>query len=139
MQITFSCVTCGYQLSAPPHLQGAAIGCPQCQTQQTVPLVPQTVAVLPPAMPAAQAACNRQTYILVGVLTAVLVGGGFGIHNFIAGRNSTAITQAVLCGVGLVLIFCTFGVSYLINLAVMVWTIVDVCTVTTDGQGRKMA
>ncbi|HZW08137.1 MAG TPA: hypothetical protein VFF65_13525 [Phycisphaerales bacterium] len=137
MQITFSCSTCGNQLSAYPHQQGTAVVCPQCQSQQVVPLVPPSPAVMPPAIPAA--ACDRQTYVLVGILTAVLLGGGFGVHNFIAGRTSTAVTQAVLCAVGLLLIFCTLGLSYLINLAVMVWAIVDVCTVTTDGQGRKMA
>lgn len=111
--------------------------CPGCQSVQTVP-----VTTLPPALPGAgvaAAACNRQTYILVGILTALLAPGGFGIHNFVAGRNSTAITQCVLCGVGVLLAFCTLGLSFLLNFAVMIWAIVDVCTVTTDGQGRRMA
>lgn len=110
--------------------------CPGCQSVQTVP----AVSALPPSLlPQTNAACNRQTYILVGILTALLACGGFGIHNFVAGRTQTAITQCVLCAVGVLMALCTLGLSLLINFAVTIWTIVDVCTVRTDGQGRVMA
>lgn len=82
--------------------------------------------------------CSRQTYILVGVLTGIFLAGGFGIHNFIAGRTQTAVVQLVLCIVGVTMIFCTLGFSSLINIGVLVWTIVEVCTVFVDGRGRKM-
>jgi TM2 domain-containing membrane protein YozV len=66
---------------------------------------------------------SRLAYILLGIFL-----GGFGVHNFYADRISVGIAQLLLT----VLLFWTIAAP----LAVFVWVIVEICTVTVDGKGR---
>jgi TM2 domain-containing membrane protein YozV len=87
----------------------------------------------PGMMPMVQPRCSRVVYILLGIFL-----GGFGVHNFVAGYTSTAVAQLLLYVGGLVGIFCTMGLSALCCLAVFIWTIVEICTVTRDANGVPM-
>jgi TM2 domain-containing membrane protein YozV len=65
---------------------------------------------------------NRLAYILLGIFL-----GGFGVHNFYAGYNRKAIIQLLI----------TAFLSWLVIPAfvVMVWVIIDICTVDQDAAG----
>lgn len=67
---------------------------------------------------------SRVAYILLGVFL-----GGLGIHNFYAGRLNRALGQLLTTVLTGWLIFPI--------LAVAIWVLVDVCVITTDGEGRK--
>jgi TM2 domain-containing membrane protein YozV len=72
--------------------------------------------------PAADGVKTRTVYIILA-----LVVGFFGIHNFYAGRSRTGIIQLLItailgwAAIGLVITF--------------IWALVDIVTVTTDGEG----
>lgn len=65
---------------------------------------------------------SRVAYILFGLFL-----GGLGIHNFYAGRTSRALGQLLTTVLAGWLIFPLLGVA--------IWCIVDVCAITTDGDG----
>lgn len=67
---------------------------------------------------------NRIVYILLGVFFGIL-----GIHNFYAGRTYRGLWQ--------LLITLFTGWFVLPLLAVWVWSIVDICVISTDGDGTK--
>ena len=69
---------------------------------------------------------SRLAYILLGIFI-----GHLGIHNFYAGRAGAAVTQLMLT----LLLFWTIVVP----LGIMIWVIIEICTVKTDGKGRYMA
>lgn len=72
-------------------------------------------------------------YILLGVFL-----GAFGVHNFVAGHTQNGVIQLCVtlgCYLG---VFCTFGLSALGVLAMQIWAIVEICTVTADADGRRM-
>ena len=67
---------------------------------------------------------SRAVYILLGLFL-----GGLGIHNFYAGRPNRALGQlltTLLAGWLIILLF-----------AVFIWCIVDICAITTDGDGVR--
>ena len=67
---------------------------------------------------------SRVAYILLGLFL-----GGLGIHNFYAGRPNRALGQlltTLLAGWLLLPLF-----------AVFIWGIVDICAITTDGDGVR--
>ena len=68
---------------------------------------------------------SRIAYILLGLFL-----GNLGIHNFYAGRTSTAVTQLLL----FVFLFWTIVVP----IGIAIWVIVEICTVKTDGNGQYM-
>jgi TM2 domain-containing membrane protein YozV len=68
---------------------------------------------------------TRTVYIVLGIFL-----GGLGIHNFYAGRTGAAITQLLLTLFSWVLLFIPL-------LAVWIWVLVEICTVTKDGKGKK--
>ncbi|WP_161794570.1 NINE protein [Demequina globuliformis] len=68
---------------------------------------------------------SRVAYILLGLFL-----GGLGIHNFYVGRVGPAVAQLLL------IVF--LGWTGVVALAVMIWIIIEVCTVTTDSQGRRL-
>lgn len=74
---------------------------------------------------------------LIYVVLAIFLGS-FGVHNFAAGYNNTAIIQLVVSIVGFLLAFCTFGITGLAPLAMYVWAIVEAATVTKDADGITM-
>lgn len=67
---------------------------------------------------------SRIVYILLGVFFGIL-----GIHNFYAGRTYRGLWQ--------LLITLFTGWFLLPLLAVWVWSIVDICVISTDGDGTK--
>ena len=68
---------------------------------------------------------SRVAYIVLGIFL-----GGLGVHNFYAGYSGKGIAQLLLT----VLI----GWLVLPVIAVMIWVIIELCTVTTDANGNKM-
>jgi len=69
---------------------------------------------------------SRLAYILLALFL-----GGFGIHNFYAGRTTQGVVQLLLA------IFTGWLVIPL--LALGIWIIVEICTVDTDASGTKMS
>lgn len=95
------------------------------------------------ARPLGPAACARTTYVLLGLLPALV--GIFGIHNIVAGYTTRGVVQLVLSllAVGGPLAFmfaapcCCVGTP--VWLALLVWTVVEVATVTQDARGATLA
>jgi TM2 domain-containing membrane protein YozV len=69
---------------------------------------------------------SRGVYIILGLF----LGGLFGIHNFYAGYYGTAAIQLLI-----ILFLGWTGVGIGINL---IWVLIEVCTITVDGNGNPM-
>lgn len=67
---------------------------------------------------------SRVAYVLLGLFL-----GGLGIHNFYAGRPNRALGQLLT----------TLLVGWLVLplVAVAIWCLVDICAITTDGDGVR--
>ena len=97
----------------------------------------------PPAPSSEPSPTSRVAYILLGILPGVLASV-FGVHNLVAGHTARGVTQLVLslvliwgmACIGSVLAF-TLCISFLVYFGLLIWTIVEVCTVEVDGQGRR--
>lgn len=86
--------------------------------------VPSTVTIVLPANALlSYQPKSRVAYVLLGLFL-----GGLGIHNFYAGHTNNAIMQLLLSLFGALLCFVP-------NLVVAIWALVEVCTVTSDGNG----
>jgi TM2 domain-containing membrane protein YozV len=68
---------------------------------------------------------SQMLYILLGITFGFL-----GIHNLYVGRRGEGITQLIL--------FLLFFWTIIIPVGLMVWSVVEVCTVKTDGKGILM-
>jgi TM2 domain-containing membrane protein YozV len=68
---------------------------------------------------------SRMAYILLGLFL-----GGFGIHNFYAGRIGCAVTQ--------LLITCFLFWLIVPIFIVWVWVLIEICTVRIDGKGNAL-
>lgn len=86
---------------------------------------------------------NRTIYVLMGILPGVVVAI-FGIHNLIAGYTTKGTCQLVLSlvlvwGMGCMgtLFLIPYCVAIPAYLGLLTWTIVEICTVTEDAQGRQ--
>ena len=77
------------------------------------------------AMPGTQTK-SRTSYVLLGVFL-----GGLGIHNFFAGYTNKAVAQ--------LLITLLAGWLVLPLVAVWIWVIVEVCTITKDANGTRFS
>jgi TM2 domain-containing membrane protein YozV len=62
--------------------------------------------------------------------------GSLGVHNFYAGRATQGIIQLLVSAASVMLLF--VGIGLLTWAALGVWLIIEICTVTTDGEGLKM-
>ncbi len=69
---------------------------------------------------------SRVSYVLLGSLLGLI--GLPGIHNLYAGRQSQGLIQLV----GTIL------TCWILWIPMYIWTIVEVCTVTCDGDGNPM-
>lgn len=69
---------------------------------------------------------GRTAYVLLGLFL-----GGLGIHNFYAGYTNKAVAQ--------LLITLLAGWLILPLIAVWIWVLVEICTVTKDAQGNQFA
>ena len=74
---------------------------------------------------------QRLVYIILA-----LVLGGLGVHNFYAGRSVAGILQLVLFLLSILSFFLGFGIFILALVYILV--IVEICTVTQDGEDLKM-
>lgn len=68
---------------------------------------------------------SRGTYIILGLFL-----GGLGIHNFYAGRNGPGAAQLIIT-----LTLGWVGVGVVINL---IWVIIELLSITEDGDGNPM-
>lgn len=80
----------------------------------------------PSAVPGRDERKSRLAYVLLGIFL-----GGLGIHNFYAGRLNRALGQLLTTILAGWLIFPLMAVG--------IWALVDVCAITTDGDGRSFA
>jgi TM2 domain-containing membrane protein YozV len=69
---------------------------------------------------------SRTAYVLLGLFL-----GGLGIHNFYAGYAGRGIAQLLITLFG--------GWMCFPWIAVMVWVLVEVCSVTHDAQGNQFS
>ena len=79
---------------------------------------------------------SKMAYVLVGILPGVLASV-FGIHNLVAGYTAKGVTQLVI---GLTsTLFLLFGLpcACVTYPGLVIWTIVEVCTINVDAEGRK--
>ena len=69
---------------------------------------------------------SRTTYIVLGIFL-----GALGIHNFYAGYSGRAISQLLI----------TLLIGWLIIplIAVQIWVLIDLCTITQDAQGNRFS
>ena len=69
---------------------------------------------------------TRFIYIILGVFLGYL-----GIHNFYVGRYGRGIAQLLIT-----ICFAWTGLGVIIT---WVWALIDICAITTDGEGRKFS
>ena len=93
---------------------------------------------------AAVSPTSRVAFILLGLLPGLLISF-FGIHNLIAGYVGKGMTQLMITifgiyglsclGIAFAPMFCVSGLFYV---AMMLWVIIEICTVQVDALGRVM-
>lgn len=119
------------------EVPAGALHCPSCgaaiRSQQAIIVSPAS-SVQPSDLPGIHSPMassesqnpgrSRVAYILLGVFLGVL-----GIHNFYAGRTYR--------GLGQLLTTLLAGWMMLPLFGVWVWSLVDICALTTDGDGQK--
>lgn len=78
---------------------------------------------------------SRTTYVLLALFL-----GGFGVHNFYAGRTGVAIAQLLFTilffGVGSVVLL---GLPLFFLPVMWIWVIVECFAITEDGDGKRFA
>lgn len=67
---------------------------------------------------------SRVVYILLGLFL-----GSLGIHNFVAKRTGVAVAQLLITLLSL------FTLAFISG----IWALIDICTVTKDGEGRSFS
>ena len=66
---------------------------------------------------------RRQRFVYI-ILALFL--GGFGVHNFYAGRIKFGVIQLIM------------GITIMLAFVSWIWAIVEICVVTKDGDGNPM-
>ena len=112
------CNQCGNELPA-----NAAI-CMKCGVATGLPLVQVVAPVQVVQMVTSK---SRTAYVLLGLFL-----GGLGIHNFYAGYTGRGVAQL------LITLFVGWWMCFP-WIAVMVWVLVEVCSVTHDAQGNQFS
>lgn len=128
---TMKCPDCGGVVS-----KRAAI-CPHCGAPVREG-EPQRVKVISVPKQEQHPLRQRSVYIFLAIVLGLL-----GIHNFYAGRKGRAITQLLLFGVPLIMClilgnFMIWFVSGVIWFCLLIWVLVNICTITTDRDGNQM-
>ncbi|MCH2160938.1 MAG: DUF4339 domain-containing protein [Phycisphaerales bacterium] len=87
---------------------------------------------------------SRVAYILLALLPSVMISI-FGVHNLAAGYTGRGIAQLLLSILGVYGLSCLgfvlppfFCVSVPLYIALLIWVIVESCTVQVDARGRTM-
>ena len=103
---------------------------------------PSVPATEKPAHVAGVSKVSRTAFILLGLLPGVLAGL-FGLHNCVAGYTTKGVVQIVLSvtlGWGMMclgsILLIPFCIGIPTYLGLLIWTIVEISTVTVDAQGR---
>ena len=89
--------------------------------------LPPVQVVAPVQVVQVVASKSRTAYVLLGLFL-----GGLGIHNFYAGYTGRGVAQLLI----------TLFVGWCMCfpwIAVMVWVLVEVCSVTHDAQGNQFS
>lgn len=117
---TTACPFCSEQILA------TAQKCKHCK-EFLNPALRTAIAYSSPAAPQViRTAKSRGIYIILGLF----LGGLFGVHNFYAGRYVPAVAQLFI-----MLILGWFIIGIVIN---TIWVLIEMCSVTTDGNGNPM-
>ncbi|MAB71476.1 MAG: hypothetical protein CMJ54_03100 [Planctomycetaceae bacterium] len=106
--------------------------------------IPSNPPVTPPSSSQNEVSpTSKVAYILLGILPGVMASV-FGVHNLVAGytaRGATQLTLSLVLIWGMACIGAVIGfticLSILTYVGLLIWTIVEVCTVEVDGQGRR--
>ena len=109
------CRTCGKEIAA------EAVICVSCgvatNTRSTAPAAPTTPS----------GAKSRTTFVLLAALAGVF---GFpGIHNLYAGYTGKGLTQILVSVLS----------CWILWLPMLIWAVVEICTVTQDAAGEPFA
>lgn len=94
---------------------------------------------VPPRSPSPdppRSSVSRTTYILVGILPGVLVSV-FGIHNLVAGYTAKGVFQLVIGLISSLSLLLGLPCACVVYPGLVIWTIIEVCTVDVDFAGRK--
>lgn len=75
---------------------------------------------------------SRVAYVILGLFL-----GGLGIHNFYAGRTGIGIAQLIMWFISFLLSFVAVGLFGFVIL--WIWALIEVCTVTQDGSGKRFS
>jgi TM2 domain-containing membrane protein YozV len=73
-----------------------------------------------------QPKCSRAVFIVLALFLGLL-----GIHNFVAGHTGRGVAQ--------LLITLLAGWLFLPLLGVFFWVLIEICAVSTDGNGMRMS
>jgi TM2 domain-containing membrane protein YozV len=128
-----TCLRCHVQISGSPGV--SVVTCPYCGNVNNVhavapmvlPMAAPMMAVPPTSMQGyVQPKCSRMAYVVLGLFL-----GGLGIHNFVAGRKGAGTAQLLMTLVAGWLVAPLFLVG--------IWVLIEVCTVTKDGNGVRMS
>lgn len=125
-----SCPSCGAAVRQQPAQQQYAPPPPQ---QQYAPPPPPQYAQQQPYAPPVASTKSRVVYIVLGLFL-----GGLGIHNFYAGRTGAGVAQLIINVVawGLISTFFLAPIGVLFLGIIGLWVLIEICAVSTDGQGR---
>jgi len=111
------CPSCGATVRSQPTI----VVSPAPSGQANIPPSRQTQI---PVQEAQGPVRSRVAYILLGIFLGLL-----GIHNFYAGRTYR--------GLGQLLTTLLAGWLFIPLIGVWIWSIVDICALTTDGDGKQ--
>lgn len=116
-KLSLVCPHCGTGLQVDASQAGAVCQCPACLGKFQAPIPSAPVAGGPFAQPdPAQVKEFASKKIAAGVCGILL--GGLGVHKFILGLNSGAVTMLVISLLGGLLTPCTFGLSIFASIVV---------------------
>lgn len=110
-----NCPSCGATVEQQQPMYQPA---PQGYSTQQHPQQPYPQQMPYPAMPLAK---SKTAFTLLGIFL-----GWLGIHNFYAGYTNRGLAQLLIT-----VLSCTY-----LGIISWIWAIIDICTVTKDGQGR---
>lgn len=73
---------------------------------------------------------SRLAYIILAIFL-----GGLGVHNFYAGRIMRAVAQLITNFCLFLISLITLGFCSFLYVGLLLWIIIDICTVSSDNKG----